>query len=57
MWEPLDMYQLKSLAPLGINATDSSNHTRSFANKPRQFGATDQPIQYQSMQSQTKFSN
>ncbi len=44
------MYQLKSLAPLGINATDGSNHTRWF-------GATYQLIKSQSTQSQTNFTN
>jgi hypothetical protein len=40
------MYKLKSLAPLGINATDGSNHSRSRPNRPRQV-----PVGSQSTQS------
>ncbi len=39
------MYKLKSLAPLGINATDGSNHSRSRPNRPRQVIVDDQNSQ------------
>ncbi len=51
------MYQLKRLAPLGINATDGSNHIRSRPNRPRWSGATNQRTLSQSTQSQTNFTN